>query len=153
MSYRLISFAGLLAMIGLAWFMSENRRRVDWRLVISALALQFALALLILRTEFGEHFFVVVRQAFIVVTEASDEGARFLFGNLTKTFTLSEEAVLDVEGPLFINGVVAFSDLLVVVGAWGSCVAGEACPADLDHSGTVNFDDLLFLLTAWGPCS
>ena len=44
MPYRLISFAGLLAMIGIAWLLSENRRRVDWRLVISALALQFALA-------------------------------------------------------------------------------------------------------------
>ena len=122
MSYRLISFAGLLAMIGLAWLMSENRRRVDWRLVISALALQFVLALLILRTGFGEQFFVVVRQAFILLTEASDEGARFLFGNLTRPFTLSEEAVLDVEGPLFINGVVAFSVLPTVIVV--SCLAG-----------------------------
>ena len=122
MSYRLISFAGLLAMIGLAWLMSENRRRVDWRLVISALALQFVLALLILRTGFGEQFFVVVRQAFILVTEASDEGARFLFGNLTRPFTLSEEAVLDIEGPLFINGVVAFSVLPTVIVV--SCLAG-----------------------------
>ena len=122
MSYRLISFAGLLAMICLAWLLSENRRRVDWRLVISALGLQFVLALLILRTGFGEQFFVVVRQAFILVTEASDEGARFVFGNLTRPFTLSEEAVLDVEGPLFINGVVAFSVLPTVIVV--SCLAG-----------------------------
>lgn len=109
-------------MIGLAWLMSENRRRVDWRLVISALALQVALALLILLTDLGEQFFVAVRQAFIIVTEASDEGARFVFGNLTKPFTLSEEAVLDVEGPLFINGVVAFSVLPTIIVV--SCLAG-----------------------------
>ena len=109
-------------MIGLAWLMSENRRRVDWRLVISALALQFALALLILRTGFGERFFVAVRRAFIIVTEASDEGARFIFGNLTQSFTLSAEAVIDVEGPLFINGVVAFSVLPTVIVV--SCLAG-----------------------------
>ncbi|MDK1021618.1 MAG: Na+ dependent nucleoside transporter N-terminal domain-containing protein, partial [Candidatus Hydrogenedentes bacterium] len=119
---RLISFAGIFVMIGLAWLMSENRRRVDWRLVISALALQVALALLILLTDLGEQFFVAVRQAFIIVTEASDEGARFVFGNLTKPFTLSEEAVLDVEGPLFINGVVAFSVLPTIIVV--SCLAG-----------------------------
>lgn len=115
MTERLTSGVGLLAMVGLAWLMSENRRKVDWRLVAIGVGLQFALALLVLRTGFGERFFEVVRQAFILITSASDEGARFVFGNLTRSFTLADDAVVDVEGPLFINGVVAFSVLPTVI--------------------------------------
>ena len=122
MTLRAISVLGLIVMMVLAWLLSENRRRVDWRLVVSGLALQFGLALLIMRTGFGERFFSAVRTVFIVISEASDEGARFVFGNLTQSFTLSDTAVLDVEGPLFINGVVAFSVLPTVIVV--SCLAG-----------------------------
>jgi len=112
---RIISLFGLVVMLALALLLSENRRRVDWRLVGIAVALQFALALVVLRTVAGEQFFVVVRAAFVFLNQASDEGARFLFGNLTRAFTLSPGAVVDVDGPLFINGVVAFSVLPTVV--------------------------------------
>jgi len=112
---RYVSALGLAAMIGLAYAMSEDRRRIDWRLVASALGLQFALALLVLRTGMGERFFSTVRAAFVFVANASDEGARFVFGNLTRAFTLSDEAVLDVSGPFLVNGVVAFSVLPTVV--------------------------------------
>lgn len=112
---RAISGAGLVTMIALAWAISENRRKVDWRLVAIAVGLQFALALLVLRTGFGERFFTVVREGFILITNASDEGARFVFGNLTRSFTLAEGTVVEVEGQLFINGVVAFSVLPTVI--------------------------------------
>lgn len=46
---------------------------------------------------------------------------------------------------------VGFSDLLVLLAAWGPC-QGE-CPEDLDGSDDVGFSDLLALLTVWGPCS
>ena len=119
---RFISFVGLLAMMAIAWGFSESRKRVDWRLVVTALGLQFALAVVVLRTTVGERFFTAVRKVFVIVSEASNEGAQFLFGNLTKSFTLADSAVLDVEGPLFINGVVAFSVLPVVIVV--SCLAG-----------------------------
>ncbi|MFM7259165.1 MAG: chlorophyllase/cutinase-like alpha/beta fold protein [bacterium] len=45
------------------------------------------------------------------------------------------------------DGVVAASDLAVMLGAWGSC---KACPADLDHDGQVGASDLAVLLGAWG---
>lgn len=112
---RLISAFGLVAMIAIALALSENRRRVDWRLVGIAVGLQFTLAVLVLRSGLGERFFAAVRTGFVFVTQASDEGARFLFGNLTRAFTLSDDAVVDVSGPLFINGVVAFSVLPTVI--------------------------------------
>ena len=51
---RAISFAGYFVMIGLAWLLSENKRRFPWRVVMVGSLLQFVLALAILKTTPGE---------------------------------------------------------------------------------------------------
>ncbi len=51
-------------------------------------------------------------------------------------------------GPMTIDGMVGFPDLVAVLAAWGD----EGEPEDLDGSGVVGFGDLLLLLAAWGPC-
>jgi len=43
LALRLTSFVGLFAMIGVAWLLSEARRKVDWRLVVWGIILQFVL--------------------------------------------------------------------------------------------------------------
>lgn len=83
-AYRLTSLLGLFVMLALAWSISENRRRIPWRIIIWGIGLQFAFALLILRTRLGMIFFDGVRRAFNLLTNASDAGAGFLFGNLTE---------------------------------------------------------------------
>ncbi|MDZ4753162.1 MAG: hypothetical protein SGJ11_01530 [Phycisphaerae bacterium] len=45
------------------------------------------------------------------------------------------------------DGVIAASDLSVLLGSWGG--GGDA---DLDNDGTVSAADLSMLLGAWGPC-
>lgn len=53
----------------------------------------------------------------------------------------------DIDG----NGSVAFTDLTLLLAAWGPC---DGCPEDLDGSGEVEFGDLLALLGAFGTtCS
>ena len=115
MPLRLISCIGLLVMIALAWALSEDKKRTDWRLVAIALGLQFALALLILRTNFGPIFFEWVRDIFLVVTNASNAGSEFVFGSLTQVIVLNPDTVAGAEGPFLINGVVAFSVLPTVI--------------------------------------
>jgi hypothetical protein len=48
------------------------------------------------------------------------------------------------------EGLVGFSDLSVLLQAWGAC--GAVCPEDLDGDGDVGFTDLAALLAIWGPC-
>jgi len=79
---RVTSLVGLIVMLGLAWVLSEDRRKVSVRLVLWGVGLQFALGVLVLRTGFGLLFFDYVRRAFDVVTDATKEGAGFLFGKL-----------------------------------------------------------------------
>lgn len=77
---RLLSFAGYFLMIGLAWLLSENKRRFPWRVVIVGSLLQFALALLILKTRPGAIVFSAIGDAFTWVSALSDEGSEFVFG-------------------------------------------------------------------------
>ena len=56
-------------------------------------------------------------------------------------------------GDLDGSGTVDVSDLLALLGQWGTCPDPPAeCPADLDADGEVGVLDLLVLLGGWGPC-
>jgi len=76
---RLTSFVGLFVMIGLAWLMSSNKRKVSVRLVVGGLLLQFLLAAIMLRDPFADYFFRGVDTFFSAMLGFVDEGAGFLF--------------------------------------------------------------------------
>ncbi|HLQ43116.1 MAG TPA: NupC/NupG family nucleoside CNT transporter [Planctomycetaceae bacterium] len=83
---RGISALGLLVMVGLAWLMSAQRRRVNWRLVAMGLLLQFAFAWLTLKTEPGQLLFDALGRLFSRVLDFVDAGASFVFGKNFKDF-------------------------------------------------------------------
>jgi CNT family concentrative nucleoside transporter len=78
--HRLVSFAGLLTMLLLAWLLSTSRRKMNVRLILSGLALQLLLAAFLLRSPPGQRFFEWVRVAVTQVISCSDAGAKFVFG-------------------------------------------------------------------------
>jgi len=78
---RLISLLGLLVMVGLAWCLSSNRRRVPWRVVVGGLLLQFVFAVLILRTTVGAQLFQFLGRCFRRLLDFVDEGAKLVFGD------------------------------------------------------------------------
>lgn len=73
---------GIVLLIILAWSLSENRRRVPYRVILAALALQFLFALLIFHFPGGKEVFLFVNDAVVLVFEQSRSGAEFLFGPL-----------------------------------------------------------------------
>jgi CNT family concentrative nucleoside transporter len=77
---RLVSGLGLFAMVGIAWLMSAHRRKVDLRVVIGGMLLQFLLAVLIINTEPGQRIFDAIGDFFTAVLNSVDEGARMVFG-------------------------------------------------------------------------
>lgn len=78
---RMISIVGLLVMLGLAWLLSSDRRRMDWRLIASGVALQFLLGAFILKTTWGKEAFNLAQMVTVQLINYSDAGAQFLFGN------------------------------------------------------------------------
>jgi len=82
--HRVISLVGYFAMIGLAWLISGDKRRFPWRVVIVGTLLQFALAVLVLNTNQGRFVFQQIGAAFDWITELSDQGSTFVFGESFK---------------------------------------------------------------------
>ncbi len=71
---------GLIVIPGIAWLLSTSRFRVRWRTVVTGIAIQFALALLILKTRPGLAFFEGARDVVTAFLEFADAGSRFVFG-------------------------------------------------------------------------
>jgi len=79
---RLISFIGLLVMIGIAYLLSEKKKAIQWRTVITGVLLQVVFGLLILKTDFGRNLFDSIGKGFNALLGYTSEGAKFLFGTL-----------------------------------------------------------------------
>ena len=72
---------GIAALLGIGWLLSTNRRAVRWRPVFVGLALQWVLALLILRTPLGPAFFDTAQSLFKNLIELAKQGAKEVVGS------------------------------------------------------------------------
>lgn len=86
--YRLVSLAGFVLFLLAAWGMSEDRKRVNWRILAWGCGLQWILALVVLKVPYGNAPFDWLGKGVEALIRASDGGAAFLFGRLTTDFTL-----------------------------------------------------------------
>jgi CNT family concentrative nucleoside transporter len=78
--HRLISVLGILVFIGSAWLMSSHKRRVNPRIIVGGLLLQFAFAAIILQTKYGGQFFNGLDIAFTTLLSCVNAGSEFVFG-------------------------------------------------------------------------
>lgn len=79
---RLISLVGLFVMIGIAYLLSEKKKAIQWRTVISGVLLQVLFGLVILKTDTGRNVFDTIGRGFNAILGYTGEGAKFLFGGL-----------------------------------------------------------------------
>jgi len=78
--HQFIGVFGLLVMLGLAWLMSSHKRKVNVRIVVGGLLLQFLFAAIILRTRPGEYLFNEIDQLFVGLLNCVSAGSKFMFG-------------------------------------------------------------------------
>lgn len=79
---RLASLLGLCVMIGFAYALSENKKAIQWRTVITGILLQIVFGLVILKTDIGRIVFSRIGDGFNAILGFTGEGAKFLFGGL-----------------------------------------------------------------------
>jgi len=84
----LFGLFGLAVLVGIAWLASNNKRRVDWKLVATGVGLQIAFAAVVLLVPGGKDVFDAIGHGFVRVLSFVNEGSRFIFGSLmdVKTF-------------------------------------------------------------------
>ncbi|MFP4089471.1 MAG: NupC/NupG family nucleoside CNT transporter [Cyclobacteriaceae bacterium] len=75
-------FVGIALLVAFAFLLSQNRKAINWRLVITGLGLQFVAGFLILRVPFVAGIFSSLSEGFVKFLSFSEAGAEFLFGNL-----------------------------------------------------------------------
>ena len=76
------SLAGIAAFTGIAWLLSEHRRRVNVKLVLAGVALQLALAALLIHLPLSREIFMLLNRMVLALQEAAAAGTSFVFGYL-----------------------------------------------------------------------
>jgi len=77
---HLQSLLGIVAILALAWILSENKRAFPFRTVVSGLALQIALALLLLKVPVAREALYSLNGVVGALTTATRAGTSFVFG-------------------------------------------------------------------------
>lgn len=76
---------GVIVILAIAYFMSRDRKRINFVQVGKALLLQFVFCLIILFVPGVDAFFSIVGKGFVVMLNSASQGASFLFGDLVNT--------------------------------------------------------------------
>lgn len=77
---KLISFVGLFVLLFLCFLLSDNKKRINYRLVASGVGLQLLFGVLVLWTTPGKYFFAAATEVVTKILSFSDAGAQMIFG-------------------------------------------------------------------------
>ncbi|MBU1206082.1 MAG: nucleoside:proton symporter [Proteobacteria bacterium] len=102
---------GIFVLIGLAWVMSENRRKVSWKGILVGLIIQFILVSLLLKVSAFRHGFEFLNRAVMVLEESTKAGTSFVFGYVGGGSLPFTETT---PGASFVLGLQALPIVLVV---------------------------------------
>lgn len=107
---RLIGLLGIIIILGIAYLLSENKKKINWRLVFVGLGLQILFALIILKIPIGRRFFEFFSKGITKILDFTSEGTVFLFGNLTDVNTFGSIFALNV-----LPTIIFFSSLMGIL--------------------------------------
>jgi len=80
--HYLISVAGLIIVLLLAWLASNNKRKIKYRPIIIMIVIQLGLGLIILKTSIGEFLIKGFADSFSKLLGYANEGTNFVFGGI-----------------------------------------------------------------------
>jgi CNT family concentrative nucleoside transporter len=89
---------GILALTGICWLLSRDRKAIDWRLVLIGLGIQLLLAVVILKVPYADRPIEWTSGFFVALLGFTDAGTRFVFGFLGAGPELWERVNLALSG-------------------------------------------------------
>jgi CNT family concentrative nucleoside transporter len=114
---------GLLVLVGIAYLFSNNKRKIDWRLVGIGISMQLVFAIFVLIVPGGEFVFDALSKFFVTVINFTFDGAAFVFGILSSQAQMEKimPVVMQNQGLGFIFAfqvlptIIFFSSLMSVL--------------------------------------
>jgi CNT family concentrative nucleoside transporter len=79
---RFHGIIGIILILGLAYLFSNNKKRINYRLVLSGLTLQFIIAILVLRVSPVQHFFEFLGKGMQKIEQFAKKGVDFVYSGV-----------------------------------------------------------------------
>src|SRR5688572_17019087 len=87
---RFTGLIGVVLILGISFLLSNNRKAINYRVVVVGLLIQLALAIFILKILIGKIIFGKIGAGVTKLLDFSSKGAEFVFGALVKREVMSE---------------------------------------------------------------
>ncbi len=110
MTYNFVSFAGIFVLMLVAWVFSENRRVVNWRVILWGTTLELLFGIFIFVVPAGSQLFLIINDAVVRLLDSATAGTRFVFGRLALPPGARNEA-----GEESIGFILAFQALPTII--------------------------------------
>ena len=107
---KLIGIVGIVAILGIAFAASSNRKAINLRIVAAAFALQVIVAVFVLYTDWGSIAIDKMSTGVLAVIGFSSDGINFVFGGLANTDNIGFSFVVNV-----LPIIIFFSALMSVL--------------------------------------
>ena len=99
---RFTGIIGIVIILGLAFLWSNNRKAINYRLVVTGLLLQLVLAFFILKVPAGQEIFGWLGRAINKLLQFSQQGGAFVFGDLTQVSKILPPEIVSAGVFLFV---------------------------------------------------
>ncbi|UCE71103.1 MAG: hypothetical protein JSU99_07340 [Nitrospiraceae bacterium] len=117
--YNLVSFAGIFILMVFAWLLSENRKVINWRVILWGSVLQMLFALFIFIVPAGADVFMFINGVLVKVIDVASSGTKFLFGRLAlppgTTNEWGEESLGFIFAVQVLPQIIFFASLMAVL--------------------------------------
>ncbi len=81
---RLVGLFGIVAILGIGFLLSNNRRAISWPVVAWGVGLQAVVAVFVLRVPVGQRIFQALARFVTAILSFSYVGSEFVFGEIGK---------------------------------------------------------------------
>lgn len=105
----------IAVLILIAFSFSENKKKVDWRLVAAGVVIQIIFAFLILKTPGGKAVFEWLGGIVNALLNFTNEGAKFVFGGLVNPNPLGKDAFGFIFAFNVLPTIVFFSSFMAIL--------------------------------------
>jgi len=84
------------SIVFIAYLLSNNKKRIDWKTIIIGLSSQLIIAVAVLKIDFVRMVFEKIGQGFLAIVTFTNQGSRILFGDLADSSKYGEIFVFQV---------------------------------------------------------